>query len=70
MLAIPSVAIGFLGIVLVGPGIAKILVLQNGLNTLNGAVLLSVMALPTIITIGKPSMPCRKTTDFAGIGCQ
>ncbi|MBI1307167.1 MAG: phosphate ABC transporter permease subunit PstC [Bacteroidetes bacterium] len=49
--AIPSVAIGFLGIVLVGPGIAKLFGIQNGLNALNGSVLLAVMALPTIITI-------------------
>ena len=54
--AIPSVAIGFLGIVLVGPGIAKIFGLANGLNALNGAVLLSVMALPTIITISEDAI--------------
>ncbi len=54
--AIPSVAIGFLGIVLVGPGIAKIFGISNGLNALNGAVLLSVMALPTIITISEDAI--------------
>ena len=54
--AIPSVAIGFLGIVLVGPGIAKIFGIANGLNALNGAMLLSVMALPTIITISEDAI--------------
>lgn len=54
--SIPSVAIGFLGIVLVGPGIAKIFGIQNGLNALNGSVLLSVMALPTIITISEDAI--------------
>ena len=54
--AIPSVAIGFLGIVLVGPGLAKIFGVQNGLNALNGSVLLSVMALPTIITISEDAI--------------
>ncbi len=54
--AIPSVAIGFLGIVLVGPGIAKIFGIANGLNAMNGAVLLSVMALPTIITISEDAI--------------
>jgi phosphate transport system permease protein len=49
--SIPSVAIGFLGIVLLGPGISHLFGLQNGLNALNGSVLLSIMALPTIITI-------------------
>jgi len=54
--AIPSVAIGFLGIVLVGPGIAKIFGIQNGLNAMNGSILLAVMALPTIITISEDAI--------------
>jgi phosphate transport system permease protein len=54
--AIPSVAIGFLGIVLVGPGIAQLFGIQNGLNALNGSILLSVMALPTIITISEDAI--------------
>ena len=54
--AIPSVAIGFLGITLVGPGIAKLFGIQNGLNALNGSVLLAVMALPTIITISEDAI--------------
>ncbi len=54
--AIPSVAIGFLGLVLVGPGIAKIVGIQNGLNALNGSILLAVMALPTIITISEDAI--------------
>lgn len=54
--AIPSVAIGFLGIVLVGPAIAKIFGIQNGLNALNGSILLAVMALPTMITISEDAI--------------
>jgi len=54
--AIPSVAIGFLGIVLVGPGIANLFGIQNGLNAFNGSVLLAVMALPTIITISEDAI--------------
>lgn len=54
--AIPSVAIGFLGIVLVGPGIAHLFGIENGLNALNGSVLLAVMALPTIITISEDAI--------------
>jgi phosphate transport system permease protein len=54
--AIPSVAIGFLGIVLVGPGIAKLFGIQNGLNALNGSLLLALMALPTIITISEDAI--------------
>lgn len=54
--AIPSVVIGFLGIVLVGPHIANFADLPNGLNALNGAILLAVMALPTIITISEDAI--------------
>lgn len=54
--AIPSVAIGFLGIVLVGPGLAHLFGIQNGLNALNGSILLSIMALPTIITISEDAI--------------
>lgn len=54
--AVPSVAIGFLGIVIVGPGIAGLTGQSNGLNALNGAILLSVMALPTIITVAEDAL--------------
>lgn len=54
--AIPSVAIGFLGIVLVGPFLADTFGLSNGLNALNGSILLAVMALPTIITVAEDAM--------------
>ncbi|MEM9719244.1 MAG: phosphate ABC transporter permease subunit PstC [Bacteroidota bacterium] len=54
--AIPSVAIGFLGIVLVGPFLANVFGLNNGLNALNGALLLAVMALPTIITVAEDAI--------------
>ena len=53
---IPSVVIGFLGIVLVGPIIAKIFHISNGLNALNGSILLAVMALPTIISLTEDAL--------------
>ncbi len=53
---IPSVVIGFLGIVLVGPFIAKVFGLHNGLNAFNGAILLAVMALPTIISLSEDAL--------------
>lgn len=49
--AVPSVVIGFLGIVLVAPALAKIFHLPHGLNALNGSILLAVMALPTLISV-------------------
>ncbi len=54
--AIPSVAIGFLGIVIVGPGLAMLFNLESGLNALNGSILLAIMALPTIITISEDAI--------------
>ena len=53
---IPSVVIGFLGIVLVGPFLAKLFHMPNGLNALNGSVLLAVMALPTIISLSEDAL--------------
>ena len=53
---IPSVVIGFLGIVLIGPFLARIFHTGNGLNALNGSVLLAIMALPTIISISEDSL--------------
>ncbi|MGA1840317.1 MAG: phosphate ABC transporter permease subunit PstC [bacterium] len=53
---IPSVVIGFLGIVMVGPMIAKVFRLPNGLNAVNGSMLLAVMALPTIISISEDAL--------------
>ncbi len=53
---IPSVVIGFLGIVLVGPFIAKVFGLHNGLNAVNGSILLAVMALPTIISLSEDAL--------------
>jgi phosphate transport system permease protein len=54
--AIPSVVVGFLGIVLFGPAIAKIFHTGNGLNAINGSVLLAIMSLPTIISISEDSL--------------
>jgi phosphate transport system permease protein len=54
--AIPSVAIGFLGIVLVGPALANAFGIQNGLNALNGSILLAIMALPTIVTVSEDAI--------------
>lgn len=54
--AIPSVVIGFLGIVVISPLISMLFGLPNGLNALNGAILLAIMALPTIITVSEDAI--------------
>jgi phosphate transport system permease protein len=53
---IPSVVVGFIGIVLFGPFLAKVFHTGNGLNALNGSILLAIMALPTIISISEDSL--------------
>lgn len=53
---VPSVAIGFIGIVVVAPFLARAFGLNNGLNALNGSILLAVMALPTIITVAEDAI--------------
>ena len=53
---IPSVVIGFLGIVLVGPAIARLFHLPNGLNAFNGSILLAIMALPTIVSLTEDAL--------------
>jgi phosphate transport system permease protein len=54
--AVPSVVVGFLGIVLFGPLLARIFHQSNGLNALNGSLLLAIMALPTIISLSEDSL--------------
>ncbi len=53
---IPSVVIGFLGIVIVGPFISKLTGTYSGLNALNGSILLAVMALPTIVSLAEDAL--------------
>jgi phosphate transport system permease protein len=54
--AIPSVAIGFLGIIFIGPAIARTFHVPSGLNALNGSILLALMALPTIISVAEDAI--------------
>ncbi len=53
---IPSVVIGFIGIVVLGPLLARILGTSHGLNAINGSLLLSIMSLPTIITLSEDAI--------------
>jgi len=49
--AVPSVALGFVGLVVVGPLLREWLGLDSGLTALTGAVTLAFMSLPTIVSI-------------------
>lgn len=54
--AVPSVVLGFLGLVLLGPFLAGVFNLNNGLNALNGSLMLGLMALPTIVSIAEDAL--------------
>jgi len=53
---IPSVVLGFFGLVVLAPIIARTFDLNSGLNALNGALLVGIMALPTIITLAEDAI--------------
>lgn len=54
--SIPSVVLGFFGLIVIVPGIQKLFNLQSGLNALSGGVILAIAALPTMITIAEEAL--------------
>jgi phosphate transport system permease protein len=54
--SIPSVVLGFLGIVWLGPSVKNIFHLSTGMCGLTGSILLAYMALPTIISISEDAI--------------
>ncbi len=54
--AIPSVVIGFWGLVFLGPLIKDVFNLPSGLTALNGALLLALMAIPTVVSISEDAI--------------
>jgi phosphate transport system permease protein len=53
---IPSVVIGFFGLVVLAPLVKSAFGLQTGLNALTGALLLALMAVPTIISVSEDAI--------------
>jgi phosphate transport system permease protein len=53
---IPSVVLGFFGLVVIAPLIKDLFGLNTGLTALTGAVLLAFMAIPTIMSISEDSI--------------
>jgi phosphate transport system permease protein len=47
----PSVVLGFFGLIVLGPFIARLFHASSGLNLLTAGLLLALMALPTIISV-------------------
>ena len=54
--AIPSVVLGFIGMVTLVPWIKKIFHLPTGLTALSGSIMLGLMAMPTIISISEDAI--------------
>lgn len=53
---IPSVVLGFFGLVVLAPYVKELFGLSTGLNALNGALLLALMSIPTIISISEDAL--------------
>jgi phosphate transport system permease protein len=53
---IPSVVLGFFGLMVLSPIVKNIFGLSNGQTALTGALLLALMAIPTIITISEDAL--------------
>lgn len=52
----PSVVIGFFGLVVLAPFLARLFNIPSGLNVLNAGLLLGLMSLPTIISVSDDAL--------------
>lgn len=53
---IPSVVLGFLGIIILAPNLRRLLDLPTGLSALAGFILLSAVAIPTIVSVAEDAL--------------
>ncbi|MGC8857646.1 MAG: phosphate ABC transporter permease subunit PstC [Ignavibacteria bacterium] len=53
---IPSVVLGFFGLIVIAPLIKSVFGLDNSLNALTGSILLAFMAVPTIMAISEDAI--------------
>ncbi|MCU0959851.1 MAG: phosphate ABC transporter permease subunit PstC [Pirellulaceae bacterium] len=54
--AIPTVVIGFFGLVVLGPWIKYLCALPSGMNALTASLLLAVMAFPTVVSVSEEAI--------------
>jgi phosphate transport system permease protein len=54
--AIPSVVLGFFGLIVLAPAVKAVFHLNSGLTAMTGALLLALMAIPTIVTISEDAI--------------
>lgn len=53
---IPSVVIGFFGMVIIVPVVKEVFQLSSGFNALSGAFVLALMAIPTIVSVSEDAL--------------
>ncbi len=53
---IPSVVLGFIGIVFLSPALRELLNLPTGLTAFTGALLLALISIPTIVSVGEDAL--------------
>src|SRR5512145_68146 len=53
---IPSVVLGFLGMLMLSPVLRQVLDLPTGLTALSGAILLGLISLPTIVSVAEDAL--------------
>ncbi|MDR3112521.1 MAG: phosphate ABC transporter permease subunit PstC [Elusimicrobiota bacterium] len=71
MAAVPSVVLGFVGMVTLVPAIKNLLNIPTGLTAFSGSLILALMAMPTIVTISEDaihSVPCQYKEGALAIG--
>jgi phosphate transport system permease protein len=56
MAGLPSVVLGFFGMVIIAPWMQKTFDLPTGLNIVNASVMLAIMAIPTIASISEDAL--------------
>ncbi|MBU2551500.1 MAG: phosphate ABC transporter permease subunit PstC [Proteobacteria bacterium] len=54
--SLPSVVLGFVGMIVIAPFMQKVLDIPTGLNILNASFILALMAIPTISSISEDAM--------------
>jgi len=54
--AIPSVVLGFIGMVTIVPWVQRLFGLPTGLTALSGSIMLAFMAMPTIVSIAEDAL--------------
>lgn len=66
---IPSVVLGFIGILVIAPFLRRFLDLPTGLTAFTGSILLGIIAIPTIVSVAEDALnnvpPAYRQASFA-----